>query len=247
MGAEMRDARMRWLTLTAPLLAVSMLNAGEPWMEKSWTYWTEREIHKILTDSPWAQPVPVQYHPLRNGEQIETSPPPVLSIGNIPDPNPLESHPVFRPDQVFVARWESAKTIRKALLRKDELRTADSQPKSAKVEELDRVPKEYLITIRSNPLNHLPPAYENRLKENTELILKSSGKHVHPVRAVILYLPESASPDSFEFYFVRTDESGRELISPTEDQIDFKAQVGPRIFRARFKPAKMRDRQGPDL
>ena len=67
------------------------------------------------------------------------------------------------------------------------------------------------------------------------------------VRVVIRYPLESPDPDSFEFYFARTDESGRELIGPTEDQIDFKAQVGPRIFRARFKPAKMRDQQGPDL
>jgi hypothetical protein len=247
MGAKMRDASVRWLSLITLLFAVSMLYAGEPWMGKSWAYWTEKDIQKILTDSPWAQPVPVPYHPLKNGEQIETSPPPAVSIGHIPDPNPLESHPVFRPDQVFIARWESAKTIRKALFRKDELRADSSQPRSAKVEELEKVPKEYLISVRSNPLNQLPPAYENRLKENSELTLRSSGKHLYPVRVVIRYMPESPDPDSFEFYFARMDESGRELVGPTEDQIDFKAQVGPRIFRARFKPAKMRDRQGPDL
>jgi hypothetical protein len=247
----MRDARsLLQILMILSCVAVSTAYAGEPWIEKTWTDWTEKDIRKILSDSPWTQPIPVPYHPLKNGEQIEVSPPPVVRVGSIPDPNPLESHPVFRPDQVFVARWESAKTIRKALVRENDLRTPDSQTRPAKTEELEKAPKEYLITVRSNPLNKLPPAYENRLKDNSELVLKNSGKRVQPVRVVIRYLPESPDPDVpdvFEFYFARTDESGRELISPTEDQIDFQAQVGPRIFRARFRPAKMRDRQGPDL
>jgi hypothetical protein len=40
-----------------------------------------------------------------------------MRVSRVPDEvtNPLESHPVFRPNPVFTIRWQSAKTVRKAL------------------------------------------------------------------------------------------------------------------------------------
>ncbi len=248
----MKDARLRCRIITIlSWITVSMAYAGEPWIEKSWTDWTDRDIRKILTDSPWAHSAPVPYHPLKSGEdpEIEASTP-VISVGRVPDYSPdkpspsgqIDSHPVFRPDQAFFIRWSSAKIVRKALLLEKGLR----KPSSAQLKELEGVAREYLITVHSDPLNHLPPAYETRLMQNSELSPKK-GKRVRPVRVVIRYVAGSPDPDSFEFYFNRTDKTGRDLISPNEEQVDFKAQVGPRIFRARFNPQKMRDEQGQDL
>ena len=219
-----------------------MVYAGEPWIEKSWTDWTDRDIRKILTDSPWAHSAPVPYQPLRSGEDLEIEiSPPVLSVGHVPDYSP--SGRIYGRDQTFFIRWSSAKIVRKAVF----LENGARKSSSAQLKELERVPKEYLITVHSDPLNHLPPAYETRLMVNSELSLKIGLKRVPPIRIIIRYVDGSADPDSFEFYFSRTDENGKDLISPKEDQIDFKAQVGIRIFRARFNPQKMRDRQERDL
>jgi hypothetical protein len=249
----MRDVRLQCqIFIILSWITVSMVYAGEPWIEKSWIDWTDRDIRKILTDSPWAHSAPVPYPPLRSGEDIEIdASPPALSVGHVPDYSPdkqapasqLDSHPVFRPDQVFVIRWSSAKIIRKALLLKNE----SHRPSSTQLKELEGVPKEYLITVHSDPLNHLPLAYETRLMENSELSLRIGRIKVRPIRVIIRYVAESQDPDSFEFYFNHTDQTGRDLISPKEDQIDFKAQVGPRIFRARFNPQKMRNGHGQDL
>lgn len=231
------------------VLFVLPLIAQEPWRDKPWRNWTIEDVRKILTHSPWVQSTYIPYQPQRSGEDLEITPPPILDVrvGSFPGEvlNPAESHPVLRPDQTFFIRWESAKTIRRALFRECELR--NPCPNSMKAEELDAISTEYLITIVSDPLNQLPPAYESRLKENSALRFHRSGSQERPVRVVVRYRERASNPDAYEFYFSRTLATGKDVIVSQEDQIDFLAQVGPRIFRARFNPPKMRTPQGPDF
>ena len=231
-------------SMIAIILSTLTVFGAEPWKDKAWSNWTADDLKKILTNSPWTQPVYVPYHPLTGGEDIEP-PPPSLRIGHINDPNPLESHPVFRPDQVFLARWESAKIIRSALCRSAELGLPYTKPSLMEPEDSEEAAKAYVIAILSDPLNRLPLAYKDRLKENTVLIFHRSGRRLLPTQVVIRYALKASNPEAFEFYFSRTDETDREL--SREHQVDFRAQVGPRIFQARFNPAKMSTRQGRDF
>jgi len=241
----MRHARsLRPMLLLASLLLVWLAFGEQPWKDKPSKNWTEKDIREILTNSPWTQPVYVPYNPLRSGENLETAPS-TIRVGNIPDEHPLESHPVFRPDRVFLIRWESAKIIRIAFRRGAELGLSYLKPNSMEMEDPEKVPKEYLITVLADPLNQLPPANESRLKENTKLTFHRSARQLSPARVVVRYAHNSPDPEAFEFYFARTGETDRELSE--EHRIDFRAQVGPRIFEARFNPAKMATRQGRDF
>jgi hypothetical protein len=181
----MKDVRLRRQIITILLwITVSMAFAGEPWIEKSWTDWTDRDIRKILTDSPWAHSAPVPYNPLKGCEDLEIeASPPIVAVGRVPDYSPdkpsrsgqVDSHPVFRPDQAFFIRWSSARIVRKAWLLEKGIR----KPSPVQLKELEAVQKEYLITVYSDPLNHLPPAYETRLMENSDQenqIGKKKGK-----------------------------------------------------------------------
>ena len=52
----MRTSRLSIL-VSICLLAVSTLSAGDPWKEKPWTEWTEKDCIKILQKSPWGKRV----------------------------------------------------------------------------------------------------------------------------------------------------------------------------------------------
>ncbi len=104
---------------------------------------------------------------------------------------------------------------------------------------------EYVIAVLADPLNQLPPATESRLKENAKLTFHTSGRQLSPAKVIVRSTRSSLGPEAFEFYFARTAETDKELLR--ERQIDFRAQVGPRVFQARFNPAKMSTRQGRDF
>ena len=235
---------LRQALMMAVVLQAWLLLGGEPWIDSAWNKWTEKDVSKILTNSPWTQPAYVPYHPLRSGEDLETAPA-TIRVGHVEDANPMESHPVFRPDQVFLIRWESAKIVRSALHRSAELGLSYTKHGSLQPEDPEKAAKEYVITVLADHLNQLPPATESRLKENTKLTFHTSGRQLSPARVVVRYAHNFESPEAFEFYFDRTGETDQELSE--EHRIDFRAQVGPRVFQARFNPAKMSTRRGRDF
>lgn len=202
-------------------------------------------MKRILRDSPWAKVVVVPYSPLVfSGEQIEHGP--TLQIGKVPyDPGrdpmavPDAQTKIWQPDGVFILRWQSARTIRRALYRLEVLKgqKARSEPEAGDYQLL-------LVNDTPFPLRGVDTA---NLERNTSLTLKTAGRRLAPTRVEYFRDPSDSRILGFVFHFARTLASGEPVIRADEDGIDFLCQIGPRIFQAKFDPHKMVSREGRDL
>jgi hypothetical protein len=57
--------KMRWsAVLLAVLFGAAAVQAADFWQKKKYPEWTQKEVHKMLSNSPWAQPVAI---PLSGG------------------------------------------------------------------------------------------------------------------------------------------------------------------------------------
>ena len=90
-------------TMLLVLLGAGVVWAGDPWKEKPYTEWSEKECRKLLQDSPWAK------HYTDVGVIIELAGPGQIdSIERVRESNP---------NMVYQVRFLSALPIRQAMVR----------------------------------------------------------------------------------------------------------------------------------
>ncbi|MCI0657172.1 MAG: hypothetical protein L0170_08890, partial [Acidobacteria bacterium] len=93
------------------LLGSGLLWAGDPWKEKPWMEWSQKDVDKVLQDSPWAQGYlkakesQPEFDPSLSAEQRERQ----------------RSTQVT--DAYFTVVWESARTVKEAEARLSQLQT----------------------------------------------------------------------------------------------------------------------------
>lgn len=239
--------------LLAALFFVLILpaTAEQPWEKKSPEQWNKKEVEKILTDSPWSKRTQVPYYPLESGEGLETSTT-IVNVGNprandpsrdpMPDPS---TRAVWQSDRIFFVRWASAKILQSAREREAALSTNSlgaTPPRRSKPSA-----DEIVIEVAGTALDPLPPADEDRLAQNGYLLVGKEKWKVEAVRAQVFYgVRGSRYPIAYEYYFSRQTQLGRELVPENETDVEFVGQVGPRVFKAKFNPSKMKTRDGLD-
>jgi hypothetical protein len=134
------------------LLGSSVVWAGDPWKDKPWTEWTEKDVQRILNDSPWAkklrrrlgrgQSLGSRGESLESVEWEEKGSTPagpargsvyVEPSAGIPEPSTTPRR-VSHYHNVFV-RWFSSVTVRQATMRQGQLGRPKSQSKVNKLPE----------------------------------------------------------------------------------------------------------------
>ena len=114
----MKTCRISSLTLLI-LLSASLLQAGDPWKEKPWMEWTQKDVDKVLQDSPWAQGYlkakesQPEFDPSLSAQQRENQ------------------RSVQVTDAYFTVVWESARTVKEAQARLSQLQTTGRQTTSS--------------------------------------------------------------------------------------------------------------------
>ncbi len=233
------------------ILSASGAWAGQPWKQKAVQDWDKHDVNQILRNSPWAQVITVPYSPLGfTSDQKETGT--SIQVGKVirdPGKDPLDvgssDTRVWNPDGIFVLRWESSRTIRRALARQATLQgnktasLADSQFTG----ELD----EYELVMVSESIVRLPDTDAATLASNTYLQGKLASDKIHPQRIGFRSDPDSGRTIAVEFHFPRRTPDGHPLFLVNEENVEFFCQVGPRIFHAKFHPKQMNFGEGPDL
>jgi hypothetical protein len=251
----MRNALIAFFSIS--LLAATTA-ADEPWLDKSYRSWNQKDIHKILNDSPWAQNVQAlapwlkrttvaQFPSRRPGDTApgETDyPTDVASDASQPYGLPPGAAIAKAPLATFLIRWESAKTVRAAEAREAILR-GRMQPREAE-EFLKQEPSEYELVLVVNPSVGLPERDEFKLQESAHLRGTRTRADVLATRAQI---QESSDGKSIEvyFYFPKRTSAGNPSLSPDETEVEFECSVAGSTIRATFHPQKMRTEAGSDL
>lgn len=241
--------RTRALLVVSLILSVALAWAGQPWKQKKPEDWDKHDVNQILRSSPWAQVVTVPASPtaftsdrpeVGRGTQVGT-------VIRDPGKDPLDigsaDSRTWNADGVFVLRWESSLTVRRALSRQAVLQ---GKAVASSKEDLSTGPDEYELVMVTESVVRLPDSDPRGLAANTYLQGKG-GEKVNPERIEFRYDPNSDRVVAVEFHFARYMRDGKPIRWANEETIEFFCQVGPRIFHAKFHPKQMNAGEGPDL
>ncbi|MGH9788142.1 MAG: hypothetical protein ACRD4U_05510 [Candidatus Acidiferrales bacterium] len=205
--------------------AIALLCAGLLWAQKAWekkpySEWTQREMNHVLQESPWARSALLQGHIL-----VET---PAAAAGG----------------PRVVARWESALTVRQALVRREAL--AGRSGGEAVAEYLAATPPNHVLVLFGAPLasRSFQNLTEEVVRDSSYLELAGSKQKVKPV-AVRLHR-QGVELASLEFHFPREME-GKPVLSPEQKKVGFYCGMGPAWFSTEFDLTKMVRDGKPDL
>jgi hypothetical protein len=207
-------------TLFLLLLSAILVRAGEPWEGKPYIDWSRKDVSKVLENSPWARSALLQGHILVDSPAQAAGGPRV------------------------VARWESALTVRQALVRREEL--AGRGGGQAASEYLATPPPNYVVILFGPPLaaRSFQQLTEEVVRESSYLELPGNKQKVKPV-AVRLH-GEGVELVALEFHFPRELE-GKPVIDSAQKKIEFYCGMGSAWFSTAFDLTKMMREGKPDL
>jgi len=240
------------ITVMLAALAAAAAPAGDPWKEKPFTKWEEKDIRRIMTDSPWARDVRVDAGwkiGKRTGgpSGAATNDPSFTSQGGTAAANPTipgVQGLTGRPEAVYFVRWMASRTIRGVLLRGQ---VTAGKLQAAQAEKLLEEPAPtYWIEISGPDMTPFQGLDEQALAAKT--VLKSAGwkQTLTPLRVGIVQNPQDKSIVSVTFHFPRQWPDGTPAIAGTEKSVEFVCQAKGALLKAQFEPAKMRDARGND-
>jgi hypothetical protein len=223
--------------------------AAEPWKQKPFQNWDKHDVERILRNSPWAQVITVAYHPSAfTSERPETGK--STQVGKVirdPGKDPLDvpaaDTRVWNPEGVFVLRWESSRTIRRALYQQATLQGN----KPASQDQLESEPEFYELVMVAESVVRLPDDDPKGLADRTYIQGKPAGEKIHAQRVEFRLNPDNDRVIAVVFLFPRRTRTGEPTVHANEESIEFFSQVGPRVFHAKFHPRQMASAEGPDL
>lgn len=243
------------------LVAGTLVAANDPWKTKSYKDWTEKDVEKILTESPWVRTINTTI----NG--VQTRPDGSMQGGSGPNygpggnsdegsgPNggrPSAQNPPGAGDQTgttagnphFAIFWESSRTIREALARRQVLQGKMNEADAEKY--LAQPQDDYQLVLQGDNMSLFQKYDERFAQENSFLKLKKSKERLAPSH-VEFQRSENGAVDAVIFSFSKKLSSDAPLILADEKSIEFTCKLGSVLLDASFDPQKMADQTGPDF
>lgn len=224
--------------------------AGDPWVEKSFREWNEKEVKKILNDSPWSRTIHVSgtwAGANRPGSEPSLGGPggggaPATGVGGPASSEGREPQIARVPFQI---RWVSSQTIREAMARNAVLQGRAQEADAEKF--IEQRPAEYLVAIVGEDMRPFGRAKAEALAQSSHLSLKSTKQKLAPLKVEIRKSQDGKKVNAVVFFFPRTTSAGEPQIAPTEKDVEFYCEVDHVIFRTNFNPNKMSAKEGLDL
>lgn len=229
--------------------------ANDPWKDKDPQSWDEKDVQRILQDSPWSHKV--QFGTSGGGAVPGT----VTGTGSQAHPetgatNANQGMPTgiagttvnattgnLGPETDFSISWVSSRTVREAQARRREL---GGVPPSIARRDLAKPAEDYEVMVASSDMSVLAKESEEELKAHAALILKSNKANVSPSR-VVLQRGQTGQVSAIIFVFEKKSANGEPTLAPNEKGADFVTQAGKTRLKVSFDFTKMKDRQGLDL
>jgi hypothetical protein len=230
----------RQLFLLFPV-AAGALRADDPWKTKPAAEWTEKDVKRLLNDSPWAHEAMVSapMPPMGGGRGGGGGgmPPGGGRGGGAPGPGTMggmQGDPSFGmgapPPAAYLprvtVRWESAGPIRQLNMR------GGNDQASAVVREY------YVLTATGlQPPRPRPDGQKEEFGERLERMKQGLKENTHltpkgrtPLTPARIELGQNEGKLVIVYFFSRTDE-----ISADDKEVEFDSALGPMKMRAKFK------------
>jgi hypothetical protein len=245
------------------VLAAVVFAGNDPWKAKPYQQWDEKDVRKILGDSPWSKVIQVEAT-WKNRKDLfaddssqptaTNTPAPATKMGQSP---PTGANPAGPPAggaadsgnsaslASFAVRWVSSRTLQRAAVRSAEL-AGQMKPEDAE-KQLANAPDIYEVAVMGPDMRPFQSADEDTLKLSAGLIDKKSKQKVSPSKVEITRAADGKKVQALAFIFPKKAANGEPAIPEDEKSVDFNCDINGAKFRASFDISKMQDNQGRDL
>jgi hypothetical protein len=234
------------LVLAALFLCAHTQSAAEVWVAKPYTAWGDKDIRKIMTDSPWSRSVSVILDSIPDGSLLRgrgsmpgPSGPGVAEAGGglgvgqsapppgAPPPAPVQTGP---PKTTLIVRWQSATVVQQAMVKAQYGDKAGSSPEAQK--RLEPNAAYYIIAVGNLPVSQKPRDSEARKALLGMTTLTVNGKD-HPIAAKdVVYVGEGMIEARFLF--------PRDFVLTADDkEVEFATMFGKADVKAQFNLKNM--------
>lgn len=222
--------------------------ASDAWNTKPYEKWTAQEVEKILSDSPWARPILLPHYPYLNGDKPETEKQIKIESGTKPpeDPIPIPDalYRIMNPEGTFVLRWNSARTLRRALYRDAVIH---GLPADFAQHYMIDGPDHLQLVLIAVGQTTLPPVEEASLLKATYIQLQPSGEKTYVNHVRVRESVDAGGDEAYVFDFPINSGPNSPPVLKECTVVEFFTQVGVRKFNAKFHPKEMVNREGADL
>jgi hypothetical protein len=248
------------------LAAVVFAGNNDPWKSKPYQQWDDKDVRKILGDSPWSkiiqvdatwtnlkeiaaadsgQPTSTAGTAPAAGGKIGTSPSagsnPTVGGAAAPPSDPGEA----KPQVAFAVRWVSSRTLQRAAARSAEL-AGQIKPEDAE-KQLANPPDVYEIAVTGPDMRPFQSADEDTLMKSAELIGKKSKEKISPTKVQINRAADGKKVQAVAFIFPKKAGNGEPAIPEDEKSVDFVLNINGAKIHLSYDISKMQDNQGRDL
>ncbi|MFZ0581244.1 MAG: hypothetical protein WAN72_14015 [Candidatus Acidiferrales bacterium] len=247
----MKKAMMCGVTI----LVVAMLAwaGGDPWKTKPYQQWTDEDIQKVFTASPWSQKVAVEgtWKPVRgvdsaNGSLNAGGGGGAKGMGGSSTVLPAEADVnagTRGPSVPFNVYWMSSETMRAALGRRSVLHAGKNETDVDKY--VETPVDEYQIVVQGLDM---APFYHNEEKffeVNSALEVKKTKQKFSPSH--VAYNRDDKGAITSAVFFFPKKLNGQDTISASDKSVEFTCRLGNSTLHAVFEPTKMVNQKGADL
>jgi hypothetical protein len=240
--------------LMAVLFATVAVSASDVWKDKDFEKWDQKDVDKILKDSPWSKQI--QF----GGGGAEGMAAPFTATGDAANSNSVSGGGGGgggRPTSAingtgamqgagqrmdFTVCWYSSRTVREALLRRRELSGAAPSEDSRKA--LATELGTYQVLVQSSNLGMFGKD-EEALKAHSYLTLKSNKEKI-PAVSVKIQKGQNDKPIAVIYEFPKKSATGEPTINASEKGVEFYTEAGKTPLKVSFDISKMSDKQGAD-
>jgi len=231
------------LLVVASLFAIALW-ASDPWKDKSYKDWDQKDVRQIMNESPWAKKIEIKG---RGGLEAPEGAP---TAGGASGASEEKEGPEGEDDEdkgevTFVVRWISSRTLREASARSQVL-----QGRIAQTEIEKHIPPEsddYQLVVVGSNMTMFQKTDESALQSKSYLAAKKSKQKIAPSQVEIVRARDGKKIGAIVFHFPKKTKSGEPMIADDEKELNFVARAGTVEIKTGFDLQKMVDKQGKDL
>jgi len=238
---------------------------SDPWKDKPFQQWDEKDVQKVLSNSPWSKIVMTDAGP--GGSAVAPSSLPQTSPGtpgagsgggrggmgggSSSSPSgggggvPASGVDGSTSQTTFAVRWGSSRTVREAVLRSKVLsgKATEEDAERQLAEPVDV----YKVVISSQQLAAFQAAEEAGVKAKSTLTTKKGKQKIDASNVDFQRGPDGKEILAIVISFPKTTATGEATIAADEKGADFSCLPGRVSIKVSFDFSKMYDAQGRDL
>ena len=226
----------------------SSLFAGDVWREKPYQDWCEKDVRKILNESPWAKRVEIETKEQSSvvrggGEEISSG---SEGGGDNEGNSGEEGRDENRGAVVFVVRWASSRTMREAWVRGEVLQKRVAAADTTKF--LPPPSDDSQLVVAGGNMGAFEKEDESTLRDKSVLLRTRSKQKITPSAVQVVRSPDGKKIRAIVFHFQKSLLLNEPTSATTDDHdLKFVIHTVTTEIKAGFDLERMVDNEGLDL